>query len=97
MEQNHAQAVESLRQRAGVEGEGLRGHEQLGGRAGGMFGEHESVESLNREATVRSLGESRWNNFRSGGSFAENHFGGRGFGGGLGAFHGGGFHGGGHR
>jgi len=78
-----------------------------------MFGEHESVESLNRESTARSLGESRWNDFRSGGGFnrggfGENYFAGRGFGGGFGAFHGGGFggfhsggfgsgHGGGHR
>jgi len=55
------------------------------------------VESLNREATARSLGESRWNDFRSGGGLAANHFGGRGFGGRFGGFHGGGFHGGGHR
>lgn len=107
-EQNHAQAGESFRHGVGVEGEGLRGHEQLGGRAGGTFGEHESVESLNRESMARSLGESRWNNFRSGGGFAANHLGGQGFGGGVGAFHGGsvgafhgggfgGGHGGGHR
>ena len=94
-EQNHAQAVESFRQRPGAEGGGLRGHEQIGGRAGGMVGEHESVESLNRESTARSLGESHWNNFRSGGGFGENHLGGQGFGGGVGTFHGGGF-GGGH-
>ena len=67
----------------------------MGGRAGGLFGRHESVESLNREATARSLGESRWNNFRSGGGLAANHLEGRGFGGRFGAFHGGGFHGGG--
>jgi hypothetical protein len=89
-EQNHAQAGESFRQGVGAEGEGLRGHEQLGERAGGTLGEHESVESLNREATARSLGESRWNNFRSGGGFAANHFDGRGFSGGFGGFHGGG-------
>ena len=66
-----------------------------------MFGEHESAESLDREAAARSLGESHWNDFRSGGGlnqsgFGEDRFGGRGFGGGdFGAFHGGGFHGGG--
>jgi hypothetical protein len=99
-EPNHAQAGESFRQGVGTEGEGLRGHEPMGERAGGTFGGHESVESLNREAAARSLGESRWNDFRSGGGFATNHFGGRGFGGGFGGFHGGGFggfHGGGRR
>ena len=107
-EQNPAQADESLRQRAGVEGEGQRGREESAGRSEGLlgrsFGEHESVDSLNRESTARSLGESHWNNFRSGGGFGrggfgEDHFGGRGFGGGgFGAFHDGGvggFHGGG--
>jgi hypothetical protein len=93
---DRAQGIESFRQRARVEGGRLRGHEEMGGRAGGMFGQHESVESLNRESTARSLGESRWNDFRSRGSFAGNHFGGRGFGGGVGGGHGGGF-GGGHR
>jgi hypothetical protein len=99
-DQDRAHGVASLRPRAGTEGEGLRAHEEMGGRAGGMLSEHESVESLDREATARSLGESRWNDFRSGGGFnrggfGENHLAGGGFGGGFGAFHGGGFHGGG--
>ena len=93
--QDRAHGGGSLQQRAGVEGAGPLGHEEIGGRAGGMFGEHESVESLNREATARSLGESRWNNFRSGGGldrggFGANHSAGRDFGGGSSTFHSGG-------
>lgn len=73
-EQDRTHAVENLQQWTGMDGEELRGHEEPGtdglrtreeveGRDGGLFGGRESVESLDREAAARHLGESHWNDF----------------------------------